>query len=110
MAIERNDSEARKRLADRETVLGPVAPGEILKEDFLEPMGWSQAKLAELAKVPAMRISKIIRGRRGISADTALGLAEALNTTPEFWLNLQQRFDLETARLAREASKRGSVA
>ena len=102
MAIERNDAEARKRLANLETVSGPIHPGEIIKEDFLTPMEMSQAQLAAKAGIPPMRISDIIRGRRGISADTAIGLAEALHTTPEFWMNLQMRFDLETALHARE--------
>lgn len=102
MAIERNDAEARKRLANLETVSGPIHPGEIIKEDFLEPLEMSQSQLATKAGIPAMRISEIIRGRRGISADTAIGLGEALNTTPEFWMNLQMRFDLETALLMRE--------
>lgn len=102
MAIVRNDAEARKRFAHLKTVVGPIHPGEILKEDFLDPLDLPQAQLAAKAGIPAMRISDIIRGRRGISADTAIGLGEALNTTPEFWLNLQMRYDLETAIHARE--------
>lgn len=78
-----------------------IHPGEILKEEFLDPMGMSQSQLAEKAGLPSMRISEIIRGRRGITADTALCLAEAFGTSPEFWLTLQLRYDLDLARLNR---------
>lgn len=101
MAIDRTDPAVLERLAKRETIVGPIHPGEILKEEFLDPMGMSQAHLAEKAGIAAMRISEIIRGRRGITADTALGLAEAFGTSPEFWLQLQMRYDLDRARLNR---------
>lgn len=78
-----------------------IHPGEILKAEFLDPMEMSQAQLAEQAGLPAMRISEIIRGRRGVTAETALCLADALRTSPEFWLNLQMRYDLDLARLNR---------
>lgn len=84
-----------------------IHPGEILKEEFLDPLGISQSQLAEKAAVPAMRISEIVRGRRGITADTALGLAEAFGTSPEFWLNLQMRYDLDLARLNRASAVAG---
>lgn len=84
-----------------------IHPGEILKEEFLDPLGMSQSQLADKASVPAMRISEIVRGRRGITADTALGLAEAFGTSPEFWLNLQMRYDLDLARLNRASAVAG---
>lgn len=84
-----------------------IHPGEILKEEFLDPLGMSQSQLADKASVPAMRISEIVRGRRGITADTALGLAEAFGTSPEFWLNLQMRYDLDLARLNRSSAVAG---
>ena len=75
--------------------LEPIAPGEILLEEFLNPMGISQNKLARDIDVPVVRINDIVHGRRGITADSALRLAKYFGTTPEFWLNLQTRFDLK---------------
>lgn len=78
--------------------LTPVAPGEILLEEFMRPMTISQNKLARDIDVPVARINDIVHGRRGITADTALRLGRYFNTTPEFWLNLQSRFDLKVAK------------
>jgi antitoxin HigA-1 len=75
--------------------LAPIHPGEILLEDFLEPMGISQYRLAQDVSVPPRRINEIVHGSRRISADTALRLARYFGTTERFWLNLQSRFDLE---------------
>ena len=75
--------------------LAPIHPGEILLEDFLEPMGISQYRLAQDISVPPRRINEIVHGLRRISADTALRLARYFGTTERFWLNLQSRFDLE---------------
>jgi len=75
--------------------LAPIHPGEILLEDFLEPMGISQYRLAQDISVPPRRINEIVHGDRRISADTALRLARYFGTTERFWLNLQSRFDLE---------------
>jgi len=72
-------------------------PGEILRRDFLEGLGVSQYRLAVDIEVPPRRINEIVRGLRGISADTALRLARYFRTTPQFWLNLQTRFDIEEA-------------
>ena len=85
----------------------PVFPGEILLEEFLNPMGMSQNRLAMLIQVPAHRIGEIVHNRRRITADTALRLAKFFGTTPEFWLNLQQAYDLKTAsrELAAELSR-----
>jgi addiction module HigA family antidote len=76
----------------------PVHPGEILREDFMKPLGLSINKLALHLHVPATRIHEIVHERRRISADSALRLARYFNTNPEFWLNLQNLFDLEVER------------
>ena len=76
-------------------MLGPIAPGEILKEEFLEPMGISAYRLAKTVNIPQSRISAIINGTRRITADTAMRFARAFGTTPQFWLNLQMRYDLD---------------
>jgi antitoxin HigA-1 len=78
-----------------DTVMAPVHPGEILLEEFLEPLGVSQYRLAREIGVPARRINEIVHGQRRISADTALRLARYLGTSERFWLNLQSRYDLE---------------
>ena len=73
----------------------PIHPGEILLEEFLEPMEITQYRLAKDISVPARRINEIVHGKRGISANTALRLSKYFGTTERFWLNLQTRFDLE---------------
>ncbi len=73
----------------------PITPGEILLEEFLEPMGISQAQLARDIKVPPNRINQIINGKREISTDTALRLSKYFSIEPEFWLNLQMRFNMK---------------
>ena len=75
--------------------LPPIHPGEILKEEFLEPMGISQYRLAKDISVPPRRINEIVHGKRAITADTALRLGRFFNMSPQFWLNLQTRYDLE---------------
>lgn len=75
-------------------------PGVILRDDFLVPLELTQHQLAMKIRVPATRIGEIIHGRRGITPDTALRLARFFNTSPEFWLNLQQMHDLSKTRLA----------
>lgn len=80
------------------TKIAPVHPGEILQEEFLIPFGLSQNKLAQHLNVNISRVNEIVRGRRGITGNTALRLARAMNTTPDFWLNLQSHYDLETAK------------
>jgi len=76
----------------------PVHPGEVLLEEFLKPWGLSQNRLAQHMGITTNRLNEVVRGRRGITGDTALRLARATNTTPEFWLNLQALYDLETAK------------
>ena len=78
-------------------------PGEILLLEFLEPVNISQSELARAMKVPRMRISELVRGERSVSVDTALRLARVLNTTAEFWLNLQADYDLRLARQNKNA-------
>ena len=76
--------------------LPPIHPGEILKEEFLEPMGISQYRLAKDISVPPRRINEIVHGKRSITADTALRLGRFFGISPQFWLNIQTRYDLET--------------
>jgi antitoxin HigA-1 len=78
-----------------------VTPGEILAEEFLEPLGLSHRELARRMEVNPMRVNEIVRGQRAITADTALRLAEALGTSARFWMNLQTNHDLAIAALAR---------
>lgn len=78
--------------------LAPIHPGEILREEFLSPLGISQYRLAKETSVPARRINEIVRGTRSISADTALRLARYFGTSEHFWLNLQGHYDLEVAK------------
>ncbi len=72
----------------------PFAPGEILKEEFMDPLGLTQEDLAQRLGISRRRINEIIRGRREITPDTALRLSKAFRVTPELWLNLQQRYNL----------------
>ena len=82
----------------------PIHPGEILREEYLVPMNMSAHALALELRVPATRINDIVRERRAITPDTALRLARCLGTTAQFWLNLQNSFDLKLA--ASETGKR----
>jgi len=86
---------ARER--QESAVLEPIAPGEILLEEFMKPLGLSQSRLARDLDIPQSRLSAIIAGKRGITADTALRLAQCFGTTPQFWLNLQAEYDLRRA-------------
>lgn len=77
--------------------LPPIHPGEILHAEFMVPQDISSNALARALGVTPARISEIVRGQRGISADTALRLARCFGTTPQFWLNLQQAYELQCA-------------
>ncbi|ALS61468.1 MULTISPECIES: HigA family addiction module antitoxin [Pandoraea] len=77
--------------------LAPIHPGEILREEFMVPGGMSANALALALHVPAPRINDVVRGKRGISADTALRLARYFGTSAEFWTNLQASYDLRVA-------------
>jgi addiction module HigA family antidote len=76
--------------------LPPVHPGEILREDLMKPLGISINRLGRELRVPVNRVSEIVNRRRGITADTALRLARYFGTTPEFWMNLQAAYDLDS--------------
>jgi addiction module HigA family antidote len=77
--------------------LPPIHPGEVLLEDFMKPLGLSQYRIAKDIGVPSIRISQIIRGKRAVTADTAMRLARYFGTSAEVWLRLQARYDLEVA-------------
>src|ERR1700716_3608016 len=76
----------------------PAHPGEVLREDFLKPLGMSQYALAKANDVPQIRVSEIVNGKRAITPNTALRLARYFGTSPEFWLGMQATYDLEMAR------------
>jgi len=90
------------------TALGPVHPGEILR-DVLEETGMSAYALAKALRVPVNRVTAILAGKRAITADTALRLARCLGTSPELWLNLQTSYDLELTRAERGAAIEAEV-
>ena len=77
--------------------LPPIHPGEILREEFLSPLGMSAHELAMALRVPATRINDIVNEKRGITADTALRLSRYFGTTSKFWMNLQASWELEVA-------------
>ena len=95
--------------------LPPIHPGEILREEFLNPLGVSQYRLAKDISVSPRRINEIVHGRRSLTADTALRLGRYFGMTEQFWLNLQARYDLEVEkdrlgdRLKREVIRRVAV-
>jgi addiction module HigA family antidote len=77
--------------------LPPIHPGEVLREEFLAPLGMSAHELALALRVPATRINDIVNEKRGVTADTALRLSRYFGTTAKFWLNLQASYELEVA-------------
>ena len=80
--------------------LPPVHPGQFLRDDFLEPLGLTVYALARALSVPRPRLNEVVRGRRSVSMDTAMRLARYFGTSPEFWINLQVRYDLDIAERA----------
>ncbi|HSM51529.1 MAG TPA: HigA family addiction module antitoxin [Thermoanaerobaculia bacterium] len=98
------------------TKLAPIHPGEVLREEFLEPLALTQYRLAHDISVPPRRINEIVLGKRAITADTALRLARYFRTSERFWLNLQARYEIEVEkdrlgdRLEREVVKRAPPA
>jgi addiction module HigA family antidote len=84
-------------MARPQKLLPPIHPGEILRADFMEPLGLSMNRLALDLRVPVTRIAEIVHQRRSVTPDTALRLARYFNTSPAFWLNLQTAYDLEVA-------------
>jgi addiction module HigA family antidote len=87
----------------------PTHPGVILSQEFLLPLGISQVALAAHLGVPVQRINELVRGKRGITPQTAWLLAQALNTTPEFWINLQTAYDLARSRPAEPVVRLAAV-
>lgn len=87
----------------------PTHPGEILLEEFLEPLGVTQVAFAAHIGVPVQRVNEIVRGRRGVSAETAWLFAQALGTTPQFWINLQSAHDLANAKPTRKVGRLGKA-
>ena len=83
----------------------PTHPGEILLEEFLKPLGITQVAFAKHTEVPLQRVNEIIRGKRGVTPETAWLLSQALGTTPELWMNLQRNYDLAKTRLQKKISK-----
>ena len=83
----------------------PTHPGAILLEEYLDPLGVSQKAFAEHIGVPMQRVNGIVRGRRGVSSETAWLFAEALGTTPEFWMNLQAQHDLARSKPKRSVRR-----
>jgi antitoxin HigA-1 len=83
----------------------PTHPGDMLAEEFLKPLGLAQVRFAEEIGVPVQRLNGLVKGRRSLSADTALSLAQRLDTTPQFWMNLQANWDLWHAQ---KAQRRGA--
>jgi addiction module HigA family antidote len=82
----------------------PIHPGEVLRNEYLVPLGMSAHALAQALRVPATRINDIVNERRGITADTALRLARYIGTTPDLWMNLQTAFDLRSAAATSKAT------
>lgn len=89
--------------------MAPIHPGEVLLEDFLKPFELSQYRLARDLRVPPRRINEIVLGKRSISADTALRLALYFGNGPQFWLNLQARYDLEVEQDRQGAALRRAI-
>ena len=90
-------------MAKKRKTMPPIHPGETLREDFLKPLGLTASRLAMELMVPVTRVNDIVRGKRAITADTALRLARYFGTTPQFWTNLQANYELERAEDARGA-------
>lgn len=83
----------------------PTHPGEILLEEFLKPLDFTQVAFAKHLGIPTQRINEIIRGKRGITSETAWLFSQALDTTPQFWLNLQTNHDLARSRPGRRVAR-----
>ena len=103
-------------MKERDKSLKPLHPGEILSEEFMKPMGITQYRLAKDLSVKPWRISEIVRGKRGITADTALRMGRHFGLSAAYWMNLQALYEIEVAedllegRLEREVTPRGDVA
>jgi len=103
MSAARTTTESIRRDASS---LGPaVHPGEILLEEFLKPLEMTQAAAAKALGMSTVRLNEVVRGKRGVTADTALRLAQLFKTTPQFWMYMQANFDLKAAMVRRRALK-----
>ena len=98
LPISRADVDAGHDLGPADDMLPPVHPGDVLRHDFLTPIGLTAHALALALRVPPNRITAILAGTRAVSADTALRLARQFGTSPGFWLNLQKSYELDVAR------------
>jgi addiction module HigA family antidote len=87
----------------------PTHPGVILSQEFLAPLGVTQVAFAKHIRVPVQRINELVRGKRGITPETAWLLSQALHTTPEFWINLQTTYDLARSRPTRQVERLAAV-
>jgi addiction module HigA family antidote len=96
-------------MAKKTKTMPPIHPGETLREDFLKPLGLTANRLAIELQVPVTRVNDIVRGKRAITADTALRLARYFGTTPQFWMNLQANYDLDVAQDARGPEIAGRI-
>ena len=94
-------------MANEAKYLEPVHPGEILSKDFLEPLELSQSQLARAIGVPPRRINEIVLGKRAITADTAVRLSRYFRTSPQFWLNIQARYELDCVIYAERTKEPG---
>lgn len=83
----------------------PTHPGEVLNEEFLKPLGVTQVALAKHLEIPVQRVNELVKGKRGMTPETAWLLAGAFDTTPDFWINLQTAYDLVSARPSRKVSR-----
>jgi addiction module HigA family antidote len=97
MTTDARPSDAPRDASERD--MPPVHPGEMLLEEYLAPLGMSQSELARRLHVDKRRVNDIVRGRRAVTADTAMRLALLFGTTPGFWLNIQKKYDLDVAAL-----------
>ena len=88
----------------------PTHPGEILLEEFLNPLGLSQVAFAGHIGVPVQRVNEIVRGKRGITPESVWLFAEAFGTSPEFWLNLQSNYDLVRSKPKRQVARIAAIA
>ena len=84
-------------MAKKTKTMPPIHPGETLREDFLKPLGLTANRLAIELRASVTRVNDVVRGKRAITADTALRLARYFGTTPQFWMNLQANYDLDVA-------------
>ena len=96
-------------MVKRTKIIPPIHSGETLREDFLKPLGLSANRLAMELLVPVTRINDLVRGKRAITADTALRLARYFGTTAQFWMNLQANYELEKARDVRGPEIAGRI-